>query len=142
MAISEIYILESLLQSTEASPSPLLWSESDDNNSSPPGFTARVGPVRIALNDIHATSGTRLCLTLSLEEDRVFVQEPEPSGWWGRNYRCEEDQRMASAIRGLHGAVARQCQHREIRAVKEGDQIRQRIFNQLLFGEPGLLRES
>ena len=142
MRISDAYVVESLLQSTVASPDPLRWSTTENGSFQAPSFTAWVGPVRIELCDVHRITGTRLCLTLAMGEDQVIVEEPEPTGWWGKKYRCEEDHRIATTIRRLREVAIRQCRERESRAGRETELIRERVFGQLLFGNPGLSRES
>ena len=136
--ISDVYIVESLLQSTQARPKPLRWNESDTSGYATPGYFAQVGAVRIELNCTQGITGSRLCLTLSDEHDKVYVQEPEPAGLFGRKFRCEDEGRLARAIRQLRSAVVRQCRLREVRAAEEAESTRERIFSQLLFGGLGL----
>jgi hypothetical protein len=132
--ISDVYIVESLLQSTLARPEPLRWNEFDAGGYATLGYFAQVGAVRIELNCTPGITGSRLCLTLSDEQDKVCVQEPEPAGFFGRKYRDEDEGRLARALRQLRSAAVRQCRLREARAAEDTESIRERIFSQLLFG--------
>jgi hypothetical protein len=136
--ISDLYIVESLLQSTQARPEPLLWNEFDTSGHATPGYSAQIGAVRVGLNSTPGIAGSRLCLTLSDAQDKVYVQEPEPLGLFGRKYKSEDEERLARAIRQLRSAVVRQCRLREVRAAEDAESIRERIFSQLLFGRLGL----
>lgn len=140
--ISDVYIVESLVQSTEAHPEPLRWHERGGRGYATLAYVAQVGPVRIELNDVPETTGSRLCLTLTYEEDKVSVEEPYPVGIFGRNHKSEDDCRLARAIRHLRSSVIQQCRLRAARAASDHESIRERIFRQLLFSTPGLQREA
>jgi hypothetical protein len=136
--ISDLYLVESLLQSTLAYVEPLRWNQFDASGYSAPGYFAQAGAVRIELHSTPAITGSRLCLMLSDEHDKVYVREPEPAGFFGRKYRSEDEERLSRAIRHLHSAAIQQCRLREARAAKNAESIRERIFSQLLFGGLGL----
>jgi len=136
--ISDVYIVESLLQSTQARPEPLRWHEVETNAYTTPGHFAQIGAVRIELNCTQGITGSRLCLALSDENDKVHVQEPEPAGFFGKKYGSEDERRLAKAIRQLRSEAVRQCRLRKVRAAADAESIRERIFSQLLFGGLGL----
>jgi hypothetical protein len=136
--ISDLYIVESLLQSTEARPSPLCWNQTSLRGEALGGYNAQVGTVQVVMRHVQEPTCSRLWLTLSDGFGRIHVQEPGSVGLLSRRYRCEDEQRLAEAIRRLHRAVIRQCRARAVRSCEEAESTRERIFRQLLFGRPGL----
>ena len=136
--ISDVYVVESLLQSTEAFTNPLCWQEIEQAGFASVGYLAQIGLIEIMLHTVSGITGGRLWLTLSDKHGRVHLQEPEPTGWLGRKYRCEEDRRLAGAMNQLRRAIVRQCHQREVQAHEQAGAIRERIFSQLLFGGRGL----
>jgi hypothetical protein len=136
--ISDLYIVESLIQSTEAHPGPLRWNEAGGHGQGVDGYNAQIGTVQVVLRNVQGLAGSRLWLTLSDGLDRVHVQEPDSVGLLGRRYRCEDERRLAEAIRRLHDAAALQCRLRAVRACEEAESTRERIFRQLLFGRTGI----
>lgn len=133
MNFSDDYVVESLLQSTVAKPRSLRWREANSQQAGGIRYATSVGAVQIDLSDIHLVSGVHLCLTLSLGEERIYVHEPEPSGWWGRRHRSEGDARIAGLMQRLHAAVVRQCRERERLATADLNAVRERIFGELFF---------
>ena len=136
--ISDLYLVESLLQRTRAYIGPLRWSPLDASGYTTPGHFAQAGAVRIELHSTPGITGSRLCLTLSDEHNKVYVQEPEPAGFFGKKYGSQDDEHLARAIRHLRSAVIQQCRLHEVRAAENAESIRERIFCQLLFGGLGL----
>jgi hypothetical protein len=132
--ISDVYIVESLLQSTEALPEPLRWTEVGPSGGATDAHVCQVGGVRITLNFVPGTAGCRLWLTLSDENDNVHVREPEPVGLFGRKYKNDDERRLAKAVQHLRSAVLRQCRLRKVQAAEQAESVRERIFRQLLFG--------
>ena len=69
-------------------------------------------------------------------DDIAYIEEPKQSSFFGRNYRNEEDMRLAEAMQALADAVAAQCGARRVRAWDLRDSIRESLYRQVLFGKP------
>ena len=140
--ISDVYIVESLLQDAGTVTRPVLWRKLDSKSSAGHSYLTWVSGVQIALDSVESITGSRICLTLSIGDDKVYIHEPESTGLFGRKYSNEDGRRLASALRQLRATVSRQCQQRETRAAENTEAIRERIYSQLLFGGPEAQRHG
>jgi hypothetical protein len=127
MAISDIDLVQYLLQGTEAVPRRIDWHENDGGD-----FVADVSGVRLELGEAHATTGSRVCLMLSLHLDKVAIVEPANRRLFRDRCDSKQERQLAALLRNLQVAAARQCSVRGS-AVEEQRTIRETIFRRVLF---------
>lgn len=132
MAVSEGYVIEYLLRETEAGPANVEWLEGEAG-----GYSTIFNLVRLQLYSVQSMSGVRLCLEFGLGHDTVYIQEPCKVAIFGRQYRNEDEERVAELLHLLSAAVARQVRQRHEEAMAMETEIRESIFRRLLFGAPG-----
>lgn len=126
MAISDIYLVQYLLQGTEAVPKRIAWHENGGE------YVADVSGVRLELGEAHGTTGSRVCLMLSLNLDKVSIEEPPLRTLFRHRYDNDNERQLAALLRNLQAAAARQCSARGS-AVEEQQKIRETIFRRVLF---------
>jgi len=110
----------------------MIWREQD-----PAGYVTRLGDVQIELQNVWFRSGSLLSLRFCCADDEFDIREPLAQGWFGRKYSTEDQRNLALLMRGLARAAARQCSHRRMRALEHPEQVRERVYRQLLFEQPG-----
>lgn len=128
-SISEMYVVQYLLQNTRETSPPLVWYDREYG-----GFVATVSGVHLELGREHSIVGSRVMLTLSRGTDRVYISEP-PVATLGGRYRSEDHRRLAEMMKDLERVVLKQCASRRNQSSQVRDRIKNGIFRQLLFNE-------
>ena len=126
--ISELYVLEYLLQNTVAAGSPLSWRPRE-----PGGFVTSHGGVEVRLDRERTVAGSRIVVALWSDGDLFYIAEPWHLAFGSRS-RSDDEGRLGQLIRKLEAAVAGQCA-RHSEPPPEDDSRKLRLFRQLLFGE-------
>lgn len=122
-------IVEYLLQQTRTTSAPIPWQETNCG-----GFRTQLNDVLVELCEVPSRSGSHWCLTLTAQLDKVYLQEPQSVGVFGRKYQSDSDKEIAEKMRELARLAAVQCEARRQRAWEQREQIRQNMFRRLLFG--------
>jgi hypothetical protein len=126
--ISDTYFIQSLLQSTQPGPEGLQWASKESE-----GFRAALNGVQLDLDSIPTRAGPRLYLTLTRDQQRVFIEEPVNTGLIFEGYQSEGQRELAGLMRELFCAVVEQCSEREQRF--GANPVREALFRRVLFGE-------
>ena len=130
--ISDSYIIQYLLDGTEAIPAEIQWREKDSEH----GYVAQLEGVDVFLEPIYSRAGSRLVLRFCHEGEEFTVNEPAGRGWLGRRFSTEDERHMVRLFRRLIDAVVSQCTLRRQRCEQNQEEIRERISHRVLFGEP------
>lgn len=130
MPISELYVVQHLMQETLNRQQCLVWKEKESE-----GYSTIVNGVSVDLFQISSRLGSRLFLLLSEGFEQVPIAEPLRTGFVRPRYPTQEHEQLAHAIRKLAAAVARQCENRRTSAIEAQDAIRESIFRRLLFAD-------
>ena len=141
MPVSDIYVVQFLLQETNRTNGGVEWDERSRERA---GFTARVGGVRVDLENAHFRAGTCVMLRFQNASEGFAICEPMPQGWLAQSYESDDDRTLAATMRELMRAAGAQCARRRSSAYEHAAEIRQRVYEQLLFREPSvdMLRAS
>ena len=131
MAITDLYLVQFLLDATCGSRAPLLWSLDDAG-----AYLALIHGVQVMLAHSHTMGWSGIFLSVTRGEEVVYVEEPRFQGLFGRKYRDEDDRRLAECLRALAEAVAQQCSARRLKAWNQRDANRQSLYQRVLFGDP------
>jgi hypothetical protein len=131
--ISDAYIIQYLLDGTLAVPAEIHWREKDAEHV---GHVAQLEGVDVILEPIYSRAGSRLVLRFCHDGEEFAISEPAGGGWLGRKFSTEDERRMVTLFRGLINAVVSQCTIRRQRAEQNQEEIRERISQRVLFGEP------
>ena len=131
MPISDTYVVQYLVQGTCRAQPPIVWREQDHS-----GYVARVGNVQVELENACSRSGSFLVLRFRYADHELEIREPSAQGWFGRHYATEDQRNLATLLRGLMRAAARQCHHRRMRAIENPEQVREEVYRHLLFEQP------
>lgn len=135
MAISDNYVVQYLLEGTSRAQEAILWQERQADRAA---FVTRVGEVQVELENAYSRAGSHLELRFRRGEDEFTIREPAGRGWLGRKYSTEDEGNLAHLLRSLLRAASLQCRHRRLHALQNADQIRERVYHHLLFGEPAV----
>jgi len=126
--ISDTYFVQTLLQATHPGPDQLQWASKESE-----GFRAALNGVQLDLDSVPTRGGPRLYLTLTREQQRVYVEEPPNIGLITEGYKSESQRELAGLLRELFCAVAEQCAERERQSGTSP--VREALFRMALFGE-------
>ena len=126
--ISDNYFVQALLQGTQADREALQWSSKESE-----GFRTTLNGVQLDLDSVPTRGGPRLYLTLSRDEQRVYVEEPVNIGLMFEGYQSESQRELAGLLRELFCAVAEQCAERE--QANGASPVREALFRMALFGK-------
>ncbi len=129
--VSDTYTIRFLLQATEATPARVTWREGVSG-----GFVTRVDGVDILVEEIHTRPAVRLGLRLRYRDDELWLYSPLPVGWLGREYTSDNDRELADLMSDLLRAASTQCARRMNYDFEHPEEVRERIYQQLLFGQP------
>ncbi|MEQ1947863.1 MAG: hypothetical protein ABL995_11780 [Bryobacteraceae bacterium] len=132
MPVSDLYVVQYLLQETNRANGGLEWEERSRERA---GFTARAGGVSVDLENAHFRAGTRVMLRFQSAGESFAICEPLRQGWLAQSYESDDDRTLAAAMRELMRCVSRQCAERRSSAFDHAAEIRQRVCEQLLFRE-------
>ena len=130
MAVSDLYIVQYLLQATLGAADPLIW-QMDEAGS----YMALINGVTLALFQSHTMGWSGLCLRFTKGEDVIYVEEPRFSSLFRRVYKDDDEKRLAEAMRTLERAVAKQSHQRKERAWRLKDSVRESLYRLVLFGD-------
>ena len=131
MAISDVYVVQFVLQATVSERDPILWQPKDSE-----GYFADWRDVRIELDTLSGTSGSRLIIALSHGWQKVYIEEPHNRGLFAERFENEDQRRLAKLMNDLANCIRRQYFDR-VRALQENAEImRQNLYRRLLFGGP------
>ncbi len=128
--ISDTYVVGYLLQGTMPGRGHIVWHENEAG-----GYATKVGGVYLELNRTQSSTGSRLYVALSDAPDRVYIEEPQSIGSFSLKYENEDEMRLAELIRKLHSTVQKQCISRRMQAWERKDEIKEKIYRRLVFGE-------
>lgn len=136
MPISDVYVVQCLLQGTLRTSNQIEWSEEEGEQAA---FSSLMGGVRVELSRVHTTVGSRLVVCFAHEGHQVSIDEPAFQGFFRglkATYSNEADQELAGLLRRLAGAVERQCAQRKLYSMEHREEVRERIYRRLLFEHP------
>jgi hypothetical protein len=134
MPVSDIYVVQYLLQETNRANGGIEWEERSRERS---GFFARVGSVRVELETAHFRSGTCVMLRFQSAGESFSICEPMPQGWLAQSYESDDDRALAGTMRELMRSASARWTRRRSSAQEHAAEIRQRVYEQLLFHETG-----
>jgi len=126
--ISDTYFVHTLLQATQPGQDALQWASKESE-----GFRTELNGVQLDLDSVPTRGGPRLYLTLTREQQRVYVEEPPNTGFVLEGYQSEAQRELAGLLRELFCAVAEQCAERE--RLCGTSPVREALFRMALFGE-------
>jgi hypothetical protein len=127
MPISELYVVEYLLQETEAATDAIVWREKESE-----GYAARLHGIDVELHSLSNRSGSRLCLSLACYPEKIEIEEPVRTGFFQSKYESEDGQRLAQLLKELAATVSRQCAKRMNRPPEAISRVREAIFRRLI----------
>ena len=136
MPISDLYVLQYLIQSTKAG-NGLQWRERQSGT-----YIARTRGIQLELSRISARSGTRWYLTFAHFSDKVGIEEPVKTGFFRETYACAEDQQLARLLKSLAAAINQQIAFRESRREGIMHVIREEIYKRVIGTTPEPSRSS
>jgi hypothetical protein len=135
--VSDTYTVRFLLQATQSAPPRVRWRESSSG-----GLQARVDGVEILLTEIHFRTAPRLGLRFRYRDDEFWLYSPQPVGWFGREFASEAERDLAELLTELFRAAAAQCARKMNYDFEHPEEVRERIYQQLLFGQPVAVLEE
>lgn len=131
MAVTDLYVVQFLLQATQASEDAIPWQTSEVG-----GYWAEVNGVRLTLSENHWKGGSGLCLTFARGADTVRIEEPQTVSLFGRKYNSEDERRLAETLTELGRAICIQNRARQVHAHESREQTREALYRLVLFGQP------
>jgi hypothetical protein len=129
MPVSDLYLVQYLIQSSQQRDHSLDWFETEASE-----FCAELNGVHLNLFPAHSSDSVRLCLKISSGAHRTFIQEPRNIGYLSVRYQTENDRTLADALHMLARTVAAQCSRRRTEELRLRDSIREELYRRLLFG--------
>ena len=130
MAISELYVVQHLLQQTVAERDGLRWEQKGSG-----GYVTQLNGVSIHFAQVESNIGSRLYITFKDGVHKSDIAEPINRGIVRTRYESEDQRQLAEEMRALADAISRQCADRELAAIKYRAAHREALFRRLLFGE-------
>lgn len=118
MPISDAYVVQYLLEGASAVPLRIVWQEGESA-----GYVATIGDVRVELLSGQSPAGLRSVLRFVWACDEFCIEDPQSGGFLSRRYADEGDRSLADLWCRLN-------------AYEKRDEIRERIYHRLLFGQP------
>ena len=128
MPISDLYVVQHLLQETLRHQPSIVWQEKSFE-----GYSTVVNGVSVDLLQIDSSTGSRLVIFLSEGFSQVQIAEPLRRGFVRTRYLTIDQEQLAHAIRRLAAAVAWQCEKRKINTIESEPALRESIFRRMLF---------
>jgi hypothetical protein len=129
VAVTDLYIVDYLLDATRGAKNPLSWRAVDEG-----GYSSEINGVSLKLCQDLSLGWSGLRLTFTHGEDVICIDEPKYSTLISRKYASEDDRCLADALRELGRAVTNQCHARRTRAWTLRESIRESLFNLVIFG--------
>ena len=127
MAISEVYVVQYLLQETQAERGAVVWREKESE-----GYSARLHGIDVELHSFASRAGSRLNLSLSCFPEKIDIAEPVSTGVFSVRYQSEDGRRLAQLLKELAATVNRQCARRVNRTPEAARRVRESIFQRLI----------
>ncbi len=127
--ISELAVVEFLLENTAASFPSVQWHQKDSG-----GFITSQRGVWIHLQREQNTTGSRLFLALFSDFQTVYITEPRPRTLRG-GFSTSEDSRLAQSMHRLERVVVEQCLRQRAVAPDSDEPVRSMVFRQLMSQE-------
>lgn len=127
MPISDVYVVQYLLQETCAYGNPLKWQNKESSS-----FSTNLHGVDVELFILQYRSGSRIYLTFSSCSDQIDLGQPANKGFFRERYDSEEDARLAHLLRDLVRAVSGQCAKRAMRSAAVTAALRETIYKRLI----------
>jgi hypothetical protein len=131
--ITDAYTVQFLLEGTLAQSPSIVWREL---TSEALGFGTRVGDVEISLTEIHARPAIRIGLCLRCGVQEYSLYEPLSVGWFGKTYASDAEADLAERLKRLLHAASQQCAQRHARQYEHPEELRERLYQRVLFGQP------
>ena len=136
--ITDAYTVQFLAEGTLAQQPSIIWRELETEAV---GFKTQVAGVEISITEIHARPATRIGLCFRSGAEEFSLYEPIPVGWFGKTYASQSDADLAAELKKLLRAALQQCTQRVAREHEHPEEIRERLYQKLLFGQPAELLE-
>jgi hypothetical protein len=127
MPISDNYVVQYLLQETQASSESILWTEKESQ-----GYVANFRGIQLDLDSIPSRAGSRLFLSISCVAERIQIHEPLNRGIFAPRYESEDERRLVGLLKELTAAISAQCAARRKRSAEKTEVIRQSIYGRLI----------
>ncbi len=134
MPITDNLVVQHLLQLTETQSHPLLWRESEAG-----GYESDVQGLMVRVDKSYSSTGSRLFLLLLRETHTVYISEPLSISFWRPRYKSTDEEDLAHLLKTLLRSIERQCADRRRHDLANGEELRQQMYQQLLFGVGGEL---
>jgi hypothetical protein len=128
--VSDTYTVRYLLQATEAMPAQVVWREHTG------GLASHHDGVDLLLTELHTRLGVRVGLRFRYRDDELWLYSPLPVGWLGREYASEAERDLAELLNTLLHSASIQCARKMNYDYEHPEEVRERIYQQLLFGQP------
>ena len=135
MALTDVFVIQYLLQGTEATVDTICWRELESG-----GFETDLNGVAFQIDRCHDRAGAYVCLTIVAGPEKIFIAEPGSTSFIGRKYKTEDDATLADVVRLLFKTVELQCADRRRRSAQRAKEIRQELFHRLVFGQEARVR--
>ncbi len=129
MRLSELYVMQYLVQSTESARDPLCWHELERG-----GYWTELSGVRVEVHENHGPTCGLLYITFSNGLEEVTISEPRSGRLFGSRYDNEDQRSLAESMRLLGRRITQQCTRRRIHSIEHSDELQQKIFQRLVFG--------
>jgi hypothetical protein len=126
--VSDTYTVRYLLQGTRDVPARVAWREHRG------GLMAEVDGVEVLMTEIATRLATRLGLRFRCGSDEFWLYSPVPLGWSRREYGSEEERDLAELLPALWRAAREQCARKRNFEAEHREEIRDRVYRQLLWG--------
>jgi hypothetical protein len=130
--VSDSYTLRYLLQATRDVPERIVWREQKAGD-----LVTDVDGVEVLLTEVSSRAGIRVGLRFRCGNDEFWLYSPLPFGWSRRRYTSVEEQDLAELLQELFQAARAQCARKKHYDTEHGEEIRERVYRQLLFGPSG-----
>jgi len=130
MAVTDLYVVQYLIDGTRFQANPLVW-KSDPSG----GYQCDLNGVRVTLDHNQSMGWTGLYLRFRCDDHDAFIEEPQRTALFARKYRNEDQRRLAEAMQTLQKAITAQIHARKEQAWSLRDSIRQSLYRRVLFGQ-------
>jgi len=131
MPISDNYVVQYLVQNTDAGDGSLVWRETEFE-----GYVASLNDIKIEFGCAPGRTGARSFLTLSTVLSSIQIVEPYNVGIFRPKFANEDEERLAGLMKSLGQAIRRQCSARRQRETEFAGPIREDIYRRLLGTSP------
>jgi len=131
MPISDNYVVQYLIQNTDAGDGSLVWRETEFE-----GYVTSLNDIKIEFGCAPGRTGSRSFLTLSTVLSSIQIVEPYNVGIFRPKFANEDEERLAGLMKSLGQAIRRQCSARRQRETEFAGPIREDIYRRLLGTSP------